>query len=470
MDYHQILPKLFVGSYVETAEDIDRLRHDAGVTAVLNLQTDDDMRYFKLDWDALIDYYKSCGMELRRVPVRDVYTSATIGIDRDATLFEAMVNAVADQVHGVDRSDLVVAGALDPFKNRAKRFYTVAPLAFMRKLLCVSKGSHPHATCKTPVKFDVWSHHPYTFGGPFAHARQADNVSLGDLPRMNHLLQQGVKLHAVVSTQPVQFWVTEFAWDTNPPRAHAVPLQLEARWTAEAFYQMWRSGVSLATWFLLQDAPGRTPYKSGLYFGGRPIAKARAKPTLKAFRFPFVAYLQHGVIHIWGRDATSDKKLVTIQLRHGGRWRTVARVRTNIHGILLANLHLNASTRDWMRARATGSGTSRPGRSPGLYGMAAGGRVTGPGRSAAGRRASPGASPARRWRSRTAASGRPPCGTRGAASPLPASRARSCWPALTRGSRSRRKTWTVTRSCSTARMGSSICARCSCGPTSRACC
>ena len=71
MDYHRIVSKLFIGSYPETLADVDRLRRDAGVTAVLNLQTDDDMRYFKLDWDALFDAYKSCGIELHRVPVRD---------------------------------------------------------------------------------------------------------------------------------------------------------------------------------------------------------------------------------------------------------------------------------------------------------------------------------------------------------------------------------------------------------------
>jgi protein-tyrosine phosphatase len=75
MDYHQILPKLFIGTYVESAADIERLRREPGVTAVLNLQTDDDMRHFKLDWDSLVEYYKSCGMVLRRIPVRDFHAA-----------------------------------------------------------------------------------------------------------------------------------------------------------------------------------------------------------------------------------------------------------------------------------------------------------------------------------------------------------------------------------------------------------
>jgi hypothetical protein len=123
---------------------------------------------------------------------------------------------------------------------------------------------------------------------------------------------------------------------------------------------MWHSGVSLATWFLLQDQPGPSPYQSGFFFHSKSLGSARAKPMRTAFRFPFVAYLGQGAVRIWGRDATSKKTLVTVQRRHGvhGAWRAVARVRTNRYGIFLATLKLPASTGDWVRATAPGSGLS----------------------------------------------------------------------------------------------------------------
>ena len=284
-------------------------------------------------------------------------------------LYRAMVNAVATAVRAVDPRNLVVAGALDPFGNRAKTWHAVAPLTFMRSLLCVSMGNpkakqkrlrRPHATCHSRIHFDVWAHHPYTFNGPFGHASRPNDVSLGDLPKMRALLREAVKLHRVVSSHPVQFWVTEFSWDTKPPRRHAAPVWLAARWTAEALYQMWRSGVTLVTWYGLEDRGGRGPYQSGLFFHARSLAHARAKPVLTAFRFPFVAYLGTRTVTVWGRDATSDKRLVTVQLRHGshGRWRTVARIRSNRLGIFRARLRLTATKRDWLRARAAGSGTS----------------------------------------------------------------------------------------------------------------
>jgi hypothetical protein len=315
---------------------------------------------------ALATHYDGLGIESPVAHVFQVWNEVNNSLYLNpvkASTYRAMVNAVSDAVHAVDPQNLVVAGDLDPFghpKSNKQKWYSVAPLAFMRSLLCLSKGAHPHATCHNPVRFDVWSHHPYTFGGPFGHAKLPDDVELGDLPRMRALLQAGVRLHQVVSSQPVQFWVTEFGWDTNPPRPHAASLALAARWTAESLHQMWLSGVSLVTWFLLEDYPSPSPYQSGLYFHASSLENARPKPMRTAFRFPFVAYLQENRVNVWGRVATSDKEVVTVQRRHGNRgaWRTVALIRSNPSGIFKASLKLKASKKDWLRASATGSGNS----------------------------------------------------------------------------------------------------------------
>ncbi len=281
----------------------------------------------------------------------------------DPNAYRAMVNAVADAVHAVDPANVVVAGGLDPFghpKKKGQKWYSTAPLAYMRSLLCLSKGKHPHSTCRKPIHFDAWSHHPYTFGGPFGHAKNPDDVELGDLPKMRSLLMAGKKLHHIVSARPPQFWVTEFGWDTNPPRRHAASLNLASRWTAESLHQMWLSGVSLVTWFLLQDYKSPSPYQSGLYYYTASLARARAKPVLTAYRFPFVAYLGTKGVTVWGRDATSTKQLVTVQRspHRGGPWRTVATLRANGSGIFRATLRLKATKKDWLRAVAPDSGKS----------------------------------------------------------------------------------------------------------------
>ena len=128
------------------------------------------------------------------VRIYEVWNEPNLSLQLDpanASVYRAMINAVADGIHSVDPTNLVVAGGLDPFghpKSKKQQWYSAAPLAFMRSLLCVSKGAHPHATCSDTVEFDVWSHHPYTFGGGFGKATRRDNVSLGDLPKMRSLL------------------------------------------------------------------------------------------------------------------------------------------------------------------------------------------------------------------------------------------------------------------------------------------
>jgi len=177
---------------------------------------------------------------------------------------------------------------------------------------------------------------------------------------MRSVLKAGVRLGQVVSTHQVEFWVTEFGWNTNPPRKHSPSLAVAARWTAESLHQLWLSGVSLVTWFLLDDMPAPSLYKSGLYFESSSVDSARPKAVRTAFRFPFVAYRHGSTVSVWGRDATSDKELVTIQRRHGkrGSWRTVALVQSNGNGIFRATLKLKASESDWLRAIAQGSGAS----------------------------------------------------------------------------------------------------------------
>ena len=140
-------------------------------------------------------------------------------------------------------------------------------------------------------------------------------------------------------------------------------MTLEARWLAESLYQIWKSGATVGAWFLLQDFPLSTPFQSGLYFDSILLGDATAKPLLTPFRFPLVAYLKvGGKVKIWGRDSTSDQQNVAIQRRigAGGSWRTVAIITSNSHGIFQATLGLKALSTWWLRAVASGSGSSLP--------------------------------------------------------------------------------------------------------------
>jgi len=71
MNFNQILRNLWVGSCVQDEFDIDRLREEAGVSTVLNLQTAGDLEYWDIDFPALEEAYAAAGVEIRRVPIID---------------------------------------------------------------------------------------------------------------------------------------------------------------------------------------------------------------------------------------------------------------------------------------------------------------------------------------------------------------------------------------------------------------
>jgi len=243
--------------------------------------------------------------------------------------YRRMVNAFAVAVHRVHADNLVVAGGLGPFGHNAKDIQVVAPLRFMSLMLCVARKPPHRRTCAQRSTFDVWSHNPYTNGGPTRHAAGADDVSLGDLPEMRSVLDAAVRAHTILSKRHVEFWVTEISWDTRPSDPRGVPMTLHARWVAEALYRMWASGVSLVTWYRLRDDPLReSPYQSGMYFvDGEP------KLSLRAFRFPFVALRTRRGVQTWGRTPDGKTATVVIEQVAGGGWRELATMRADQFGI-----------------------------------------------------------------------------------------------------------------------------------------
>lgn len=62
--------KLYIGSCPITAGDVAQLGRE-GITAVLNLQTDEDFQPRDIDWPAMQDAYGSAGIEILRFPIAD---------------------------------------------------------------------------------------------------------------------------------------------------------------------------------------------------------------------------------------------------------------------------------------------------------------------------------------------------------------------------------------------------------------
>jgi hypothetical protein len=171
---------------------------------------------------------------------------------------------------------------------------------------------------------------------------------------MQRVLRAGVNAGNVHSDQPVQFWVTEFSWDSSPPDPKGVPVNLEARWVAEALYRMWSSGVSLVAWFLLRDEPPATSYfQSGLLFRGASVTAAKPKPAFTAFRFPLVGLPARGGFRLWGRTPAGKPGSVLVEQSFKGGWTRLGVLRTDRFGIFQKTYGRPAT--GFVRARLLGS-------------------------------------------------------------------------------------------------------------------
>jgi hypothetical protein len=264
--------------------------------------------------------------------------------------YRKMVNAVAASLHAVHRDNIVVAGETAPLETPL----SPGAMKFARAALCVSR--HLRSTCKTRLRFDIWSTHPYTSGGPTHRAFGPNGVALGNLPQLRKIVRAAVRLHHVSSARHVQVWATEFSWNTRPPCRPGVPMRLAERWVAEAIYRVWSWHIGMLTWFQLVDYPRHDPYEAGLYFRGKTFAKARRKPILTAFRFPFVAYKHRSHVHVWGRTPDASRQAVTLQRSKGHGWSSFSSLVSNSSGIFFRTLNLPHSRISWsLRAVLAGA-------------------------------------------------------------------------------------------------------------------
>jgi hypothetical protein len=256
------------------------------------------------------------------------------------TLYRRLINAFYFAVKSARSSNIVLAAGLGPI---ARPHWTIGPMRFARELLCMRGRRDPHPTkgnCEGGVHFDIFDIHPYTTGGP-THMGHVDDVQLGDLEKLQELLQAADRAHRIRGDKfrHTPLWITEFSWDSKPPDPGGVPMRILTRWTAEALYRAWAAGVSQFFWLFLRDDPPQPnlpfseTFEAGLYFRGATVAEDRPKPSMYAFRFPFVAYSRKSGFIFWGRTPTSTPGSVSIQVQEGGQWRNASVARANANGI-----------------------------------------------------------------------------------------------------------------------------------------
>lgn len=246
--------------------------------------------------------------------------------------YRKMLNAFYEGVKKVKGTKVITGGTApygsDPGVQNAR------PLLFWREVLCVrGRGRDLQGTnCPTKAKFDVLSTQPInTSGGPTRSALHPDDISTPDVRNLVAVLRKSEKAKNTGTKGKHPVWATENWWETNPPDPGdppdelTYPLATQARFYAETLYSMWKQGASMVLFLEVRDdrydgTPGRRGenLQSGVFFNN-----GQAKPSARAFSFPFVADPKgKRKAILWGKAPGRGK--VKVEVQKGSRFKPVA--------------------------------------------------------------------------------------------------------------------------------------------------
>jgi protein-tyrosine phosphatase len=123
MQFDAVPPSLFIGPYPQLSAHIDLMKA-AGITTVLNLQTDSDIQQRCLDWKGLLAYYWQVGIDCQRFPIRDFDEADLVAkLPEAVDLLKCLVDA-GQQVYihctaGMGRSPAVVVTYLSRYHQQS---------------------------------------------------------------------------------------------------------------------------------------------------------------------------------------------------------------------------------------------------------------------------------------------------------------------------------------------------------------
>ncbi|MGH3111061.1 MAG: family 1 glycosylhydrolase, partial [Gaiellaceae bacterium] len=213
-------------------------------------------------------------------------------------------------VKAVSRRDKVAGGVTGPRGGRSG----TSPAVFIRGM------------DRAGAKLDAYAHHPYpVFPGdtPFVGGCECPILTMAKLERLLRIVG-----HAFPRAR---IWLTEYAYQTNPPDRFGVSPELQARYVGEAARRVYTARkVDMLIHYLYRDEPDPTRWQSGLEtIDGRP------KPALYATMFPLAQIARRGNrTTVWGQVRPGEgRQRYVLQQLVNGRWVTVGRsARTDRRG------------------------------------------------------------------------------------------------------------------------------------------
>jgi hypothetical protein len=235
-------------------------------------------------------------------------------------------------------------------KEKSKALlHPVAPLAFMREVLCLNAKYKKSGSC-SELQTAGYAHHAYfPAAGPRFVWPQKDSVTIGSLSRLSNALNLAARAHAIPGGVPI--YLTEFGVNSKPNKYEGVSAAKQAEYDAISEHMAYSNPrVAAFSQYLLKDDPtsGRlTGSAIGGFVGfqtGLEYLNGKRKPLYYGFPVPLVVTKRGHGYSLWGlvRPARSATNVtVLVQLKGSHRFRTLKALRTNGAGYWA----LNSSTR-----------------------------------------------------------------------------------------------------------------------------
>jgi hypothetical protein len=208
--------------------------------------------------------------------------------------------------------------------RREGTLHDVAPLAFLRGMLCLNAHYRKAGSCG-PLTASGYAHHAYTNrAGPYYVPPERDDVMIGTLSRLERALDLAARAGAINSGLPI--YLTEFGVQSKPNRYLGVSVAKQAEYDALAEYIAYRDPrVAAFSQYLLRDDPVGGPPGSSVHGGyvgfqsGLEYVSGAPKPLYRAWPVPLVvSRLRHGYT-LWGLvRPTIGATKVTILVRGRG--------------------------------------------------------------------------------------------------------------------------------------------------------
>ena len=160
------------------------------------------------------------------------------------TYVQKLLNPAYRRIKAVNRAARVAGGVTAPRGGQGG----ISPVDFIRRMDAAG------------ARLDVYAHHPYpVYPGdtPLAGGCSCKTITMATLDRLLKLVGQAFP--------SARIWLTEYAYQTNPPDVFGVTPQLQARFIGEAAWKVYTAPkVDLLIHYLYRDEPDLGRWQSGL--------------------------------------------------------------------------------------------------------------------------------------------------------------------------------------------------------------